>query len=215
METDRKNYPEQKKSQWSHNLAYAIGLLTTDGCLSKDGRHIDFTSNDIDLIETFKSCLKLNNKICLKRCGEGNRVCNRVQFGDVVFYRFLLCVGLMPNKTKKLGKLNIPDRYFFDFLRGVLDGDGYVQVYQDSVYPNSQRLYTRFACASLKHLLWLRKKIKKFLGIEGSVQKTVKKIFELRYAKSESIILLRAIYYSSQSPCLKRKHEIAEPFLLC
>jgi len=25
---------------WNHRLAYATGLLATDGCLSKDGRHI-------------------------------------------------------------------------------------------------------------------------------------------------------------------------------
>lgn len=215
MDVHRKNNLKQRNMQWSRNLAYAIGLLTTDGCLSKDGRHIDFTSKDKDLIKTFKRCLKLNNKIGLKKCGEANRVCSRVQFGDVKLYKFLLYVGLMPNKTKILGRLNIPDEYFFDFLRGSLDGDGYIQVYQDSIYPNSQRLYTRFACASLRHLLWLRRRIKDFLGIDGSLQRTMKKIFELRYAKYDSIMLLQAIYYSKQSPCLKRKREIAKPFLFC
>lgn len=213
MDAYRKRGSKKRRIQWSHNLAYAIGLITTDGCLSKDGRHIDFTSKDQDLINTFKRCLRLNNKIGIKKCGEAERICSRIQFSDVNLYKFLLCVGLMPNKTKILGKLNIPNAYFFDFLRGALDGDGYVQVYQDSVYTNSQRLYTRFACASLKHLVWLRKKIKKFLGIKGSLQQTVKRIFELRYAKAESIILLQAIYYSKQLPCLRRKRDIAEPFL--
>jgi len=31
---------------WSKELAYVIGLLVTDGCLSKNGRHIDPTSKD-------------------------------------------------------------------------------------------------------------------------------------------------------------------------
>ena len=210
----RKKHLGRRNIRWSRNLAYVVGLLATDGCLSKDKRHIDFTSNDRDLINTFKDCLRLDNKVCLKKCGDANRVCSRIQFGDVRLYRFLLSIGLMPNKTKILGKLNIPDKYFFDFLRGILDGDGYIQVYQDSVYPNSQRLYTRFACASLRHLMWLRKRIKYYLRIKGSLQETVKKIFELRYAKSESVVLLQAIYYSRYLPCLKRKRDIAEPFLL-
>ena len=32
------------KIKWSSKFAYAMGLLATDGNLSKDERHIDFTS---------------------------------------------------------------------------------------------------------------------------------------------------------------------------
>ena len=41
------------KVQWSPNFAYALGLLTTDGCLSGDGRHIDFTSQDNEQLQNF------------------------------------------------------------------------------------------------------------------------------------------------------------------
>jgi hypothetical protein len=51
------------KLKWSPNFAYVIGLLVTDGNLSSDGRHINFTSKDKKLVEIFKKCLKLNNKI--------------------------------------------------------------------------------------------------------------------------------------------------------
>jgi len=50
------------KIQWSSNFAYAIGLLTTDGNLSKDGRHLNLTSKDKDLINIFKGCLGIKNK---------------------------------------------------------------------------------------------------------------------------------------------------------
>ena len=47
--TLRYNVPHMK---WTSELAYAVGLLTTDGSLSKDGRHIDLTSKDVEqLIE--------------------------------------------------------------------------------------------------------------------------------------------------------------------
>gem|GEM_PF-6676481 len=38
------------KIQWSPEFAYVIGLLTTDGNLSPDGRHINFTSKDRELV---------------------------------------------------------------------------------------------------------------------------------------------------------------------
>ena len=57
------------KIEWSPEFAYAIGLLVTDGSLSKDGRHINFSSKDLDLIETFMACLQLKNKISRKGSG--------------------------------------------------------------------------------------------------------------------------------------------------
>ena len=153
---------EKRKIIWSPNLAYAIGLITTDGSLSKDGRHIDFTSNDIELINNLKYCLKLENKIGKKLSGSTKKYSSfRIQFGDVLFYKWLLNIGLMPNKSKKLRSVKIPDKFFFDFLRGHLDGDGTIKRYNDPVYRNSLRLYISFVSASLSHILWIKQKITK------------------------------------------------------
>jgi len=41
--------PKEKVHRvWSSDLAYAIGLIATAGCLLNDGRHIDFTSKNIE-----------------------------------------------------------------------------------------------------------------------------------------------------------------------
>lgn len=143
--------PKGKPIKWSPAIAYAVGLITTDGSISKDGYHIDLTSTDVQLLKTFKKCLGINNKITEKLSGAGN-VSFRVQFGNVVLYRWLINIGLMPNKTKRVGALKIPNKYFFDFLRGHLDGDGSIRNYQNPVYPNSERLYIRFCSASPKHI---------------------------------------------------------------
>ena len=199
--------------KWSRDLAYAVGLLTTDGNLSPDGRHFTFISKDVDLIKTFKRCLVINNKITPKSSGYSNKMYYKIQFGNVKLYKWLLSIGLMPNKSKIITKLDIPNEFFPDFLRGHLDGDGCIQAYQDSVYPNSQRLYTRFISASLPHSLWLQKRIFSLLRIKGYMRRHARGTFELTYAKNESKILLDAIYYNKFLPCLKRKHKIAEPFL--
>src|SRR3990167_535268 len=53
--------------KWSNKLAYAVGLITTDGNLSKDGRHINLTSKDVEQIQNLANILKLKNKVSLKK----------------------------------------------------------------------------------------------------------------------------------------------------
>ena len=45
-------------TEWNPGLAYAVGLLASDGSLSCDGRHIDLTSIDIDQLENFNKALE-------------------------------------------------------------------------------------------------------------------------------------------------------------
>ena len=79
------------KLEWTSNFAYTIGLIATDGNLSKDGRHMNFTSKDLVLVELFKRCLGLNNKIGKKtRSYEQEKKYFQIQFGDKNFYEFLL-----------------------------------------------------------------------------------------------------------------------------
>lgn len=205
--------PKARTIKWSSRIAYVVGLITTDGNLSTDGRHLDITSNDVQLLETAKKCLGINNRITSKISGyTGKRSCWHIQFGNVIFYKWLLKIGLMPNKTKKVGVLKIPNKYFFDFLRGHLDGDGCIRKYQDPVYPNSQRLYIRFYSASINHLNWLQEKLNNLLKIHGYIVPGAR-VFSLTFAKKESLKLLLKIYPNAKVPCLKRKYKIVESLL--
>jgi len=205
--------PRGKPIIWSPEIAYAVGLITTDGNLSPDGRHIDITSNDFQLLETAKKCLVINNKITPKYSGStGLKSSYHIQFGNVIFYKWLESIGLMPNKSKILGHLKIPEKYFFHFLRGFLDGDGNVLRYMDKVFPKSERLYLRFYCASTKHLEWLQKNTKKLANINGRIKKDTK-IYTLVYAKKESLKLLPLIYPNKNVHCLIRKYKQIESFL--
>ena len=197
-----------QKIKWSPGLAYAVGLITADGSLSIDGRHIDFTSKDIALLKTFKKCLGLRNKIGRKSSGKSlEKKYYRVQFGDVIFYRWLNKIGLTPRKSKIIGKLKIPNKYFFDFLRGNFDGDGYFYSYWDKRWRSSFMFYTTFSSGSQTFIEWLRERIKTLLEIKGYiVQNREGNFWQLRYAKRESRKLLSKLYYSNKIPLLKRKY---------
>lgn len=195
--------------QWTPKLAYAVGLITTDGNLSSDGRHVEFTSKDLQLVKTFKSCLNLKTKIGFKTSGYSRKLYPRIQFGNVRFYRWLLKMGLVPNKTKKLGKIKVPDKFFFDFLRGHLDGDGSIRIFMDPIFPKSQRLYTQFLSASKPHLVWISKMTERLLSVHGFIRFGTR-VWILTYAKKESLVLLSRMYHHSNIPCLKRKRKLLE-----
>lgn len=198
--------------KWSPQIAYAVGLIVTDGNLSSDGRHFDFTSKDVELVKTFKKCLNINNKISLKSAGKSNKKYHRVQFGNICFYRQLLNIGIAPNKTKTIGILQIPDEFFFDFLRGHFDGDGSCYGYWDKRWKNSFMFYVKFVSASKSHISWLQAKIRDALGINRAIGKAGS-IYQLSYAKKESKVLSTKMYYDREIPCLKRKFEKLQKLL--
>ena len=210
-----------KDFKWTPNLAYATGLLATDGNLSKDGRHIIMRSSNFQLLKIFKNCLNLENRItCSGKERRTTKPSFRIQFSNVQFYRWLLKIGLFPAKTYTTNALQIPNKYFRDFLRGHLDGDGSISFYEDKyneyrgrVYINN-RLYLRFISASLTHVKWLQSRIKQLFRLKGVIFKSERKnrrvpMWILKFSKKESISLLKTIYYKPNLPSLNRKREIA------
>lgn len=210
-------------SAWSAPLAYAVGLITTDGNLSPDGRHISVTSKDQDLLETLKDCLDLSNAITPNYNAQGSRN-HRVQWGNRVMYDWLISIGLMPAKSLRLGPLQIPDEFFVDFLRGCIDGDGSIITYTDryNTFKNPkyvyERLFVELFSASRPFLEWAQVTATRLKGVGGAVitreLPAPRHPFSvLKYAKHDSLVLLNWLYYSPTVPCLARKKNRAAPFL--
>lgn len=201
------------KIEWSAKFSYAMGLMATDGNLSKDGRHMNFTSKDEEMVILFKECLDIYNKIG-RKCRERGREKKyfQVQFGDKNFYNFLLSIGFLPAKSKILGRLNIPREYFADFLRGCMDGDGSIHI---AKHPESRhpQLRTKLSSASPLFLCWVKDEVYQSVDITGGWIEQDKNVEILHYAKSDSIKLLNFMYYSKKLPYLDRKYIIAKPFL--
>ena len=206
---------------WSPSIAYAVGLIATDGNLSPDRRHLSIPSKDLDLLESLRDCLGLTNSITRHSSGRGN--IHRLQWGDRLFYDRLLEIGLTPAKSLTLGPLAIPDQYFADFFRGCIDGDGSITTYVDRYNTFKKptyvytRLYVSIVSASPRFVEWLRLTVRRLTGLAGEL--TIRKsprhhdIWCLRYAKAESLALLRWMYYAPEVPSLRRKRDVADPFL--
>ena len=194
---------------WCRDLAYGIGLLATDGCLSSDGRHIEFSSKDLELVINFKKIFKLSNKITGKsRGGSSGKRYHRIQFGDVKFYNFLTTIGLFSRKSHTLGVVRVPKYFFVDFLRGIIDGDGSIGYF---MHPESKKkqFKIRITSASRYFLDWLNSKSNELLGIKGIVRK-ITRAYELCFYKGASRHLVESIYYKPDVIALQRKHNIAK-----
>ena len=205
--------------EWTPALAYAVGLVATDGCLSNDGKTVIQTSKDRPVLEVFKDCIGSSAPITW------NQRAFRVQVTDVGFYLWLQGLGLTPRKSLTLGPVRVPGRLFLDFTRGLLDGDGSVMT--PTVIPNPKRyprhvyqqLRVLFHSASASHLVWLRTELMRHLQISGWMTSRMgpgrgAPLHVLRYSKHESITLLGALYRDHDAPRLERKWRVWNEFSL-
>lgn len=190
--------------EWSADFAYAIGLIASDGNLSKNGRMILFVSKDEEQIVNFCCALGIHPTVGSTYSGLNVRAF-RVQVGDVLFYRFLQSIGMMPAKSKVIGRVLIPTEFFFDFMRGCFDGDGCVYSYWDKRWRSSFMFYMSLASASRVFIDWIRDEVQERLGILGHLTSDKEgTYFQLKYAKADSLVLIRALY-GNGGRCLTRK----------
>jgi hypothetical protein len=209
--------------KWTSDLAYGIGLLVTDGNLSSDKRHVVFTSKDIELVKNIRQIFHATNTSIGKSKNKHSQV-YRIQIGNVRLYRSLIEIGLTEKKSLTIGKINIPDHFFIDFLRGHLDGDGSITTYTDTYNTKIKpkyiyhRMFVRFISASKKHIVWLHNKIVDIAKVNGRIHKSKANhlghsMYIIKFGKKESLRILQQIYKNPDNLCLKRKRNIYERFI--
>ncbi len=204
-----RRYKYKKRYDWNPPLAYCVGLIASDGSLSKTGRHIDFTTTDIELAEAYRSIVKPSAKIGAKKSGDDNES-YRVQVGDTALYDFLLSINMTSNKSLSIGEIKVPHKYYRDFLRGVFDGDGSCYAYFDKRWHNSHMYYMTFTSASQLFLNWIRRMNQELAGVSrGSLtlKSDSSRACRLSYAKKDTALLVKYIYYQDDLLCLSRKRQ--------
>jgi hypothetical protein len=192
------------------NLWYLVGLITSDGCLSSDGRHIDITSKDYTLLQSIKECLDIGNKICTKYNGK-QQECFHIQIGNKNFYKFLMSIGLTPNKSLTLKEIKIGDKYFFDFFRGLIDGDGSIRRWTHSS-NNREQWSLRIYSGSGEFISWLNNAAEQVLKVRGKIHNNASNTWVLKYGKMAARKIAEKCYYKN---CLglQRKIKLAQECL--
>lgn len=216
-EQDRRRRRPLAAPQWDARLAYAVGLIATDGGITR-GRTLGFPSADRELVRHLLACLGKTNKISRVPAKSGGYY-YRTQIGDAAFCRWLNTIGIGPRKSLTIGALRIPSAHLFTVARGLLDGDGSVMNKKARADVGRrpdyywEYLQTKFVCGSRTHLDWLKEALRESLGIDGLIITRAARgrrhaSYTLRYCKKESLILLPCIYRDRDAPRLNRKWRV-------
>lgn len=192
---------------WSQELAYAVGLIATDGCLS--GRAITFTNTDRQLVETFVQCVGQTVKIGVQY--KPRRLpAYRAQLGNRTLFDWLISIGVTQRKSLTIGAIAVPDEFFLSVVRGLVDGDGSVRNYWYTV-PKGTRPYEAlvvlFHSASRQHLDWLQSELTRLHGFRGALFLKGQRphdVHVLKYSTKEAQRLL-PLLYPEGAPCMRRK----------
>ncbi len=132
-------------SKWSPEMAYVLGLIATDGCVSKSGT-ISLCINDKELLEKVRLVMNSGHKICRSKHQEG-LYC--FKFARERLVADLAGLGILPRKSLNIMFPAVPDAFLKDFIRGAFDGDG--SVFFDSRSKNCP-VRTKFVSSSVEFI---------------------------------------------------------------
>lgn len=129
---------------WSDDLAYFLGLMLTDGNVIASGP-VSFVSLDECSAQFVRDFIAPATPIRTETTKAGNIAYRwSVYSGSLV--AALARFGLTPRKSLTVGLPPVPDAFLWDFVRGVLDGDGHIdQAGRATFSSGSERFATEFA----------------------------------------------------------------------
>lgn len=199
----------------SHNMAYILGLIASDGCVSANTNHffIDLQENDEEILYKIKDEMSfegpiehyVNNSGChYSRI----RICSKTIKEDLAQY------GIVPKKTFTLEPPFFLDKqYYISYIRGYFDGDG-------CIYTNFEKHnYNWYICGARKKVIdWIKDYLLNEFGIISYLHSSNKILsqgdlfYSIQIYKKETISRLFKILYVPNSLCLNRKYQIMKNF---
>jgi len=148
------NYNEDFFENLNEDSFYVLGLLYTDGNISKElGKgSIALKENDIDILKKISLLVKNDDKLIYISGKPGTGLFNnyysnpqyKFYFCNKKIYKDLINLGLCTNKTKIL-KVDEKLKDSLHFWRGVMDGDGSVRI---KTYKTGKRSLTISMCSA-------------------------------------------------------------------
>jgi hypothetical protein len=198
----------------SPNKAYWLGFIFADGWIHKDIKNrnyelgIELQLSDIKQLNDFNNELGNAHDIVEKHSEKYICDYHKKSITDSVVLRVyskkivddLIRHGVVENKTKSTIFPKIND-YFFDFLRGYIDGDGCIYV-NDKGY-----MVVHITSANPDVLQYIKNKLSKDYDIKSNIYQEKENKYRIYFNKINSIKLLDFIYYDDNVQKLNRKYE--------
>ncbi len=202
----KRKYPinEHYFDNLNSNSAYIIGHAMADGCVreTNDGKFqltYCISAKDVEILEFIRNEIGSTLPIGEYRINEA-----MLRMNSKIIFNSLSNYGIIPRKSGKESLKNISKEYFYDYLRGMSDGDGTVVFTKrkGGGYEYCWKIY----CSNEKYLHELR-------DFEGSnigyirQMKTLNSFYCWDVKKIEDILYIKDKLYSKNNFCLQRKKD--------
>jgi intein-encoded DNA endonuclease-like protein len=204
--------------------AYWVGFLFADGWVyyNKEGSSfevgIELKISDKEHLNKFNNSIQGNYEITeRKRTSDFGReslvvgeTC-RIRVYSIKMCEDLINLGIIPQKTYNQTNLpNIPDEYFFDFLRGYIDGDGTYGIRKKSNYDYFYPVIS-LVCFNKSVLYLIQDELKKH-DITAYVYDD-KNCGKLMVRRKKEVVQLINLMYKNANIYLDRKYETIDHIL--
>lgn len=197
----------------SKNKAYVLGLIISDGYVDNYTK-LTFTSKDIELVEIIKRELKSEHKLAKydvfdKRT---NKTYTRysLQITSKEIVSDLNKLDIRSNKSFNCSMPNIPEEYFWHFVRGVFDGDGCIS--KEKKHKDGRLNFSIIGSENLLNIL--KEKFSNY-GLSNTKLDITKyhlnnnRLIKIHYYSYKDLLILKEkIYEDSEGLRLPRKHEL-------
>jgi len=206
--------------QWSNNMAYILGFIYADGCITNNSLRIVIQKKDKNLLEIIKKEIGANTTI-----HDEVRTLNNKQFyssaliiKSVKIIEDLIKLGVVENKSLVIHFPQIPSEYILDFIRGYFDGDGSVGIQYPSnskgVKTSTAQIRTRICSGSKDFLVDMRDILFDKYNLRNvTVYKCKTNLYEIAYSTKNSIEIYNLFYQNPKCLFLQRKKDSFDKFI--
>lgn len=186
----------------SYDKAYFLGFMITDGNVGKNSNSVAITlsEKDSEILEVFREKTGNENPLSvLERKGRSSK--------EVTFHlksekmkNDLAKYGVVPNKTYIVKPPpNIDDSLMSHFIRGLIDGDGFIS------YKSHQIGF----CGNEKMVTFVRDYLCDLLNVyRVKILKTEEHLWQITWASKNDIRKIGEYIYNNKNECyLQRKYD--------
>ena len=109
---------------WTHEMAWVLGMFITDGCVHKGTQTISFSQKDETILKEIANYMDAD--YVLAPTGP-TRTVPTLLINSKIIKNDLQNLGITSKKSLTVPFPEVPEEFLPSFIRGVIDGDGWVQ----------------------------------------------------------------------------------------
>lgn len=202
---------------WSHDMAYILGFITTDGNVKKNRVMITQKGTEYDTLKKISIAMTGEDWVTRRVCINKNIHNEPRKYDEVCFWidnkeiiKDLYNLGIHENKTFTVKPPeNIPTKYFNSYLRGIIDGDG----------VNKKENKLELSISGNRYMMeFLLNFLNNFLGTKRNLvypelYKESKKFCIISFSGYKLLKLIDYLYKDGNYLYMKRKYDICIKYI--